>query len=135
MKILVIIFLVLALIAQVSITTFPFMLLILLCLMVVYQEDWIFLLAFIFGLLFDLVLFKPLGMSSVFYLSILFLILLYQRKFEIATGYFVAIASFLSSMIYLLVFGYNNVLLQSILASVFSIIVFKIIQKSKLKIK
>ena len=83
MKFLAVILLSLALILEASLTTIPFILLVLLCLMVLTRESWLFALAFVFGLLLDLLTFKTLGFSSAFLTAILFLVLLYQSKFEI----------------------------------------------------
>src|ERR1035437_2356663 len=101
MKFLAIVILALALILEVSITTIPLLFLVLLCLMVLIKGDWLFILAFVFGLIFDLLAFKTLGVTSAFLTAFLFLVLLYQSKFEITTGYFVTIAAFLGSFLFL----------------------------------
>jgi cell shape-determining protein MreD len=130
MKFLAIILLLLALVLEVSITTIPFIFLILLCLTVISRANWLFLLAFIFGLLFDLLAFKALGISSSFFVAFLFLVLLYQSKFEITTGYFVLVASFLGSFLFLLLQGYtNSIILQAILSSIIGLLLFKLMQK------
>jgi len=60
MKFLAIILLSLGLVLEASLTTIPFVFLILLCLMVILRENWLFAVAFVFGLLFDLLSFKTL---------------------------------------------------------------------------
>jgi cell shape-determining protein MreD len=130
MKFLAIILLLLALVLEISITTIPFVFLVLLCLTVVLRENWLFLLAFIFGLLFDLLSFKTLGVSGVFLTAFMFLVLLYQSKFEITTGYFVLIASFVGSLLFLLLQGYTQVILiQALVSSIIALLLFKSIQK------
>lgn len=130
MKLLAFIFLAVALILEASITTIPFVFLILLCLLVLSRENWLFVFAFAFGLVLDLVSFKTLGASSVFFVTFLFLVLLYQSKFEIATNAFVFFSSFLGSFGYLMFLGYNsNLLLQSVASSVVGLILFKLIQR------
>ena len=86
MKFLAVVFLLLALLSEVSLTTIPFIFLVLLCLMVVFKGNWLFAAALVFGLLFDLLSFKTVGFSSSLLVVFLFLVLLYQSKFEITTG-------------------------------------------------
>jgi cell shape-determining protein MreD len=130
MKFIAVVFLLLALVLEVSLTTLPLIFLVLLCLIVTLKEDWLFILAFIFGLLFDLLAFKTLGITSAFLVLFLFLVLLYQSKFEITTGYFVFIASFLGSLLFLFLQGYTHlIIIQAILSSIIALILFKSIQK------
>jgi cell shape-determining protein MreD len=130
MKFLAIVLLLLALVLEVSLTTIPFIFLVLLCLTVMLKENWLFVVAFLFGLLFDLLSFKTIGVSSSFLVVFLFLVLLYQSKFEITTGYFVLIASFLGSFLFLLLQGYtNSILVQAIVSSIIALLLFKLIQK------
>jgi cell shape-determining protein MreD len=134
MKLLAFILLAVALILEASLTTIPFVFLILLCFLVLSRENWLFIFAFATGLILDLVTFKTLGLSSAFFVTILFLVLLYQSKFEIATNAFIFFASLLGSFGYLLLLGYNDVLFQAILSSIIGLILFKLIQKLKLQI-
>ena len=123
-------FLLLALVLEVSLTTIPFIFLALLCLIIIFKANWLFMAAFIFGLLFDLLSFKTLGITSVFLVVFLFLVLLYQSKFEIATGYFVAIASFLGSFLFLFLQGYTHlIIIQAVLSSIIGLLMFKLIQR------
>jgi cell shape-determining protein MreD len=90
----------------------------------------LFVFAFFFGIFLDLVSFKTLGSSSSFFIIFLFLVLLYQRKFEIATNTFVFFASLLGSFGYLILLGYNNnIILQAILSSIIGLLLFKLIQR------
>jgi rod shape-determining protein MreD len=130
MKFLAITLLLLSLVLEISITTIPFIFLVLLCLTVVLRENWLFLLAFIFGLLFDLLSFKTLGVSSAFLTAFMFLVLLYQSKFEITTGYFVLIASFIGSLLFLLLQEYTQfILIQALVSSIIALLLFKSTQK------
>ncbi len=134
MKFLVLVFLLLALILEASLTTIPFTLLVLLCLMVLLRANWLFVFAFIFGIFLDLLGFKTLGVSSAFLIIFLFLILLYQSKFEIATNTFILTSSFLGSLLFLFIQGHTNlIILQAIVASVIGLILFKLMQKLEIK--
>jgi cell shape-determining protein MreD len=130
MKFLAIALLLLALVLEVSLITIPFIFLVLLCLMVLLKENWLFILAFIFGLLFDLLSFKTIGVSSSFLVIFLFLVLLYQSKFEITTGYFVLIAAFLGSFLFLFLQGYMHlIIVQAVASSIIGLLLFKTMQK------
>jgi rod shape-determining protein MreD len=123
-------FLLLALFFEVSLTTIPFILLVLLCLTVIFKQNWLFAAAFILGLLFDILSFKTIGISSAFLCVFLFLVLLYQSKFEITTGYFVLISSFLGSILFLFIQGYTHmILIQAVTSSIIALSIFEILKK------
>ncbi len=125
-----IILLTIALFLESTLTTIPLIFLVLLSLTVLFRNNRIFLLAFVFGMLFDLISFNILGISSLFYIIFLFLVLIYQRKFEIATNYFILISSFLGSLGFLIVLGYNNsVILQAVFSSFLGFLIFKLFQR------
>jgi cell shape-determining protein MreD len=135
MKFLAFVFLIIALILEASLTTIPFVLLVLLCLLVIVRENWLFIFAFAFGLVLDLVTFKALGASSAFFVILLFLVLLYQSKFEIATNTFIFFVSFLGSFGYLSLLGYNNnIISQALVSSFIGLILFKLLQRLKIHI-
>lgn len=126
----------LALILETSITTIPLIFLVLLCFMVIFKEDYLFGLAFLFGLMFDALTFKTLGISSLFFVIFLFLVLIYQRKFEITSNYFILASSFLGSLCFLFFSQQTeNILLESILSSIIGLIFFNLIKSRKLKLK
>jgi cell shape-determining protein MreD len=107
----------------------------LLCLLVLLRENWLFVFAFAFGLVLDLVSFKTLGISSAFFVVFLFLVLLYQSKFEIATNAFIFFSSLLGSFAYLMILGYNNsLILQTILSSIIGLLLFRFVRGLKVKI-
>lgn len=130
MNFLLLFLLILALIFESTLTTIPLVFLILLCFTIIYKQNWIFIYGFLFGFLFDLVSFKTIGLSSIYFISFIFLVLLYQRKFEITTYYFVIVASFLGSFGFLLLLGYNNsIIIQSLISSLFSFFIFIILKR------
>ncbi len=120
-----------SLILESSLTTIPLVFVFLLCLTVVYKENFLFFLAFIFGILLDVLSFKTIGTSSIFFVTFLFLILTYQRKFEIRTYPFILISSFLGSLGYLLFVGYtNSIIFQSVISSFLGVLIFYFLNKS-----
>lgn len=100
-----------------TVTTLPLTLIFLLCLTVMKRQEWIFFLAFVAGLVLDSFALRTLGVSSLFFVSFVFLIQLYQRKYETATMQFVVLASFFGSLWYLISTGSHAVLLQALLSS------------------
>lgn len=125
MKLFSIVLLSLALVLESSVTTIPLVFLSLVSLMVIKRENWIFLYGFLFGALLDLFSFRTLGISSAFFVTFLFLILLYQRKFEIATNYFVLGACFIGSFSFLLLLGFNNlIIVESLVSALIGLLLF-----------
>ncbi len=88
------------------------------------QEEAIIIFAFILGILSDILMFHPVGVSSLFFIGALGLVLLYKRKFEIYNPVFVGISVFVFSLLYGVLFihiasFFNACLLAIILATVF----------------
>lgn len=133
MKLLLIILLIISLILESSITTIPLILLILLVSTVVSRDDIVFLLAFIFGILLDILTFKAVGVSSVFFTFLVFLILIYEKKFEINTPSFTVFSTLLSSILFLIFFQRGNVIIQSLISTVISLILFATFKKLNYK--
>lgn len=134
MKIFAAVLLILALCLEISVTTLPLVFVSLLCLIVVLREDWLFIAAFLTGLLLDLLSFRTLGLSSIFLVSFLFVVLLYQGKFEIDTGYFVAAVGFLGSFLFLFLVGSTQlIIVQAIFSSLIAWLLFKLIKFSQFK--
>lgn len=130
MKSFAILFLFLAIILEASITTLPFLFLVLLSLTVLFRSNIVFLYAFSFGLLIDLLTLRPLGQTSAILVFLLFLVLLYQRKFEIDTSYFVLAASFFGSLGFLLLVGYtNSLILITFSSALIGLLIFKVLKK------
>ncbi|MDO8621375.1 MAG: hypothetical protein Q7R31_03825 [Candidatus Levybacteria bacterium] len=88
------------------------------------RKTWIFFLAFFGGIILDLMLFRLLGATSVFLATFIFLIFLYEKKFEIYTLPFVLTVSFIGSALYLVIFGYNYVFQQALASSLIAVLLF-----------
>ena len=87
---------------------------------------FLFILAFVAGMLLDVFALRQVGQTSIFLLLIVFLLLLYQRKYEINSYPFVLISSFVGSLVFLLLFGYGNVIVLAVLSSVIGVVLFGI---------
>ncbi len=103
-----------------TLTTLPLTLIVLMCLMITKQKEMFFLIAFSAGILLDYVAFRPLGLSSIFFIGVLFVALLYERKYEINSFPFILFASFFSSLLYLVVFQASNIFSQAVVSMVFA---------------
>ncbi len=111
--------------ALVGITTIPILLSLLVVCAVVFRKSWVFFLAFILGFILDLLLLRPPGQTGLFLILFISIVFLYERKFETRTKTFVFISTFLGSLVYLMIFGYNNVLIQAFINAVVGIFLFK----------
>ena len=112
-----------------SATTLPLVFVTLLCLAVLVRKEWIFAIAFIAGVFLDALSFRVLGQTSLYFILYIFLVFLYERKFEISTKYFIIIASFLGSFGFLIIFSYENAILQSLMSSIIGVLIFSILSR------
>lgn len=108
-------------------TSIPLGVIMLACLTVIFKKTSIFFIALFLGLLLDLFFLRPFGTTGLIFVIFVFLIMLYERKFETQTVSFIFFATFLGSLIYLLIFGYNNVLIQSIINAIIGVLFFKLL--------
>lgn len=107
-----------------SFISFPFTFLFLLVLTITAKKQWIFAVSFLSGVLLDLLRLETLGQTSLFFVIFFFIVLLYDKKFDIQTYPFVLISSFLGSLLYLLILG-SLFLEQAIASSLMAILLFK----------
>lgn len=98
------------------------------------RDSVIFFLAFLAGILLDILLVRDLGFLSIFFVIMIFLITVYERKFEIESKRFIASTTFLGSVVYLLLIGAQNIVIQSFIVSsvifLFLLLTFKRNKKS-----
>jgi cell shape-determining protein MreD len=112
---------------EATFTTFPLVFLILLIISIILKKTFIFPIAFFMGLLLDALSVRDIGSESIFFLVFLFLVFLYQKKFEIDTLPFVFLSSFLGSFLYLIFSNTHNFLvLQSLVCGFLALIFFKV---------
>jgi hypothetical protein len=110
-----------------GITTVPFSIGLLAVSAVLSQKSWVFFLSLGLGLFLDLIVMRALGCSSLALTIFVFIVFLYKRKFETQTATFVFISTFLGSLIYLKIFDYQQIFLQSLINSLLTVIVFKLL--------
>jgi cell shape-determining protein MreD len=116
-------------------TVLPLILIAVTVMVAIYKQLWIFPLAFIAGLILDATAVRPLGSASIFFVCWIFLILLYERKYEINSYLFIISSSFFGSWLFLSIFQYDNTLIQSGISSIIALTVFLLLKKSQRKTK
>lgn len=90
------------------------------------RDESIFFLAFLCGILLDILMVRNIGVSSLFFLVTVFLILSYQRKYEIHSFQFVSVASFIGSLIYLILFPRSGIVMYAILSCLVAMLGYRI---------
>lgn len=118
-----------AIMLQTTATTIPLVLLIILFCSVVKRSNEVFLIAFLSGLFLDLFTLGRLGLSSLYFVTFVFIIYTYQKKFEIETFYFVIIFSLVGSLFYLMLMGSDHLISQTILSTLISSLSFLVYKK------
>jgi len=92
------------------------------------------LLAFISGIILDILLVRNIGVTSMFFLIMIAGMILYQKKYELRSPFFVIPYSMITSMLYVVLFpvpqAFLHVLFSTILASIFFVISSIIMQKT-----
>lgn len=114
----------LAVVLETSVVQLPLTLLVLLSCAVIFGSDLIFFLAFLLGFLIDGLLFRALGVTSLFFLLFVLLIFVYEKRFELKSIQFIILFSFLGSTLYLLMFGFSNFLLQLLESVLCGVLIF-----------
>ena len=117
MKSLLIVILAITIFLQTSFFNVPLVLGLLIMMWILYQAGWVIVTAFITGILIDILTFHTFGISSMFFLTSLFLVLLYQRKFEIQSVPFVSVSVFVFSLLYAAIFIHKSSLLGAVVTS------------------
>ncbi len=118
-----------------TITTLPLVLVCLLILTIIKRDASIFPVAFFAGLLLDTMLVHRLGGASIFFLTFVFLILLYQKKYEINSYPFVLVSSFLGGLLFLTIFGYSGAILQALVGSMIAGMLFGVVSLKNLSFR
>lgn len=121
--------LILAIVLESTIITLPLVLILVICLAVIMQTTAVFVFSLLAGIILDSLLFRPLGITSLFFLFVLSGIFLYQRKFEIRTPAFAALTSIGAAALYLHFLEHTHIGEQMIIAGIVALAVFWILQK------
>ena len=120
--------LIIALLLEGTVISLPLVLVCLLCLTIWKREGFIFPIAFVAGFFLDILRLQTPGLSSLFFVTFVFLIFLYQRKYEINSYPFVIFGAFFGALGFALVFGKENIFGQALISSVVASILFMILR-------
>lgn len=113
-----------------TLITVPLTLLLIIFTAVTVKNNDIFILAFLGGLLLDFLTLGTIGLSSAFFVLFVTIIFLYQKKFEISSLNFIALISFLGSIIYLFLTNSNHLISEALVATIIMISSFFIFKKT-----
>ncbi len=113
-----------------TLITVPLTLLLIIFAAVTVKNNDIFILAFLGGLLLDFLTLGTIGLSSAFFVLFVTIIFLYQKKFEISSLNFIALISFLGSIIYLFLTNSNHLISEALVATIIMISSFFIFKKT-----
>ncbi|SRR5258706_4115840 len=112
---------------EVGIIQLPFLLIAIVIICIITKSEWIFWVSIASGIILDSLSFRIIGESSVFFVLLLGLIFLYQKRFEIKTIQFVFISTTIGSFLYLLLVGAQSILLQSLVSGILGVFIFWIV--------
>lgn len=132
----IIFFLIFSILFEITLTTLPLVLVVILFSAVVLRRNVVFALAFLSGLFLDLLNLGQLGSSSIFLTFFVLIIFLYQKKFEINNLNFILVFTFIGSNFYLRLQNTNYIILQSIIITLISgasFFVYKLSEVNKSK--
>jgi rod shape-determining protein MreD len=118
---------------EVTLVPFPFSFVALFLWVQFCEESEAFLLAFIVGLLFDLLLLRPLGESSLLFLLLLWLTTLYKRKFQHQNIIFLSLLAFLCLSAIELFYKGSFPFVRAFLGAVFTLILARMHFKTEEK--
>jgi cell shape-determining protein MreD len=120
-----------AILFESTLVQIPLTLIIFCILTVIYKEEWIFPVSLCSGILLDALNFRPIGATSLFFLLFLFVVFLYEKKFELRSVWFVIFIVGIGSLLFLLIFGHTLLVVQvavSVGVAVFLFFLFSFLQ-------
>ena len=117
----------LAVMLEGSVTSLPLSVLVIILSYIMLRSNIVFILAFVMGLLLDVMTLRNFGQTSLVLLGLLFLTFLYQRKFEIASLPFVFFSLLIGSYIYAKLLVLNNQFLQAMLIAILGSVIYFVV--------
>lgn len=119
----------LGLFLEATVTQVPFTFSTLLILFVMKKSPGIFPAAFFLGVLLDILTLRTIGGTSLFFVLFLFLVYLYDRKYEINTLPFIAVVSFIGAYLFLAIFEKTFDFHQASAGLLFAVLLFVLMKK------
>lgn len=109
---------------QATFFSIPFMIPVLLLYFIYSKNPNTFFIAAIFGILIDILLLNPVGLTSIYLCTFLFISSLYRRIFEMETFYFAAIFTLIGSAVYSYIFYPSNFVLKAVVCFFVAFIIY-----------
>lgn len=100
-----------------TVSTLPLTLLVILFGAIKTRKNEIFLLAFLSGLFLDILTIRTPSLSGLYFVVFVFVIFLYQKKFEIESIPFISSVSFLGGLGYLILIGAKSPIIQALITA------------------
>lgn len=108
-----------------TVTNIPLVFLTLFVYFVLFSKANLFLIAFLLGIILDVVLLRQIPLTSALLIIGLFVPTLYKRRFEASNIFFISIFSFLGSLFFLTVYQADYPILKSILSIFIAVLLFE----------
>lgn len=124
--------LIIAIFLESTLIHLPLTLIVLLIFLIRLGRSWILIFALFSGILLDVLFLRPIGQTSIFLSLFLFLVLLYEQKYELKTIVFAVLTAGIGSGIYLFLFGSVNFIFQICVNIILAIALFVILSKIEL---
>ncbi len=128
MEILFFILLIISIFVESTFINLPLVFILLVVFCILKKSGYVFLSAFLAGILLDLTAVRFPGTSSIFFLLVLLMIMLYQRKYEINSYPFILVSSFVGTYMYLIIFNKHANLLQPFLCTILALVLYSVLQ-------
>lgn len=98
---------------------------------IIYPKNTTLLIVFFTGIVLDILSVRIIGETSLFLLVYFLIVLLYRSKFEIKGYYSILLFSFIGSLVYILIFKYENPVFISILSGIIAVSIYKFLPMKK----
>jgi cell shape-determining protein MreD len=122
-----------SIILEASFLSIPILIPIILSYFIFTKNSNAFFLAFASGILIDTFLLNPIGISSIYFCIILFLVFLYSKKFEIESLPFISIFTILASSFYIAIFSSSFFIAKTFICTAISVIIYFQVMRFKKK--
>lgn len=119
---------------ETTVLSFPFTLMVLLTYFIARKTPAAFIVACVAGVCIDILQVQHVGATSIFYVMMLFLVFLYNRKYEIQSPFFIILSVFIATLLFSLSFTGKFLLVHALLNACLGGIVYKVVQMVEVRI-
>lgn len=97
------------------------------------HEEEALILAFMLGFLFDIALLRPFGTTSTLFMALLFVALLYKRKFQTTNAFFLTLLTFVSVLVIEYTYQRTVMVFFGLIVSIITVVVARVLFPEKLR--